>query len=149
MAEGIILRRGGGSGSLDVGKIHTEIYIKNGTFIAPVTGKYSILLFGGGGAGITHGGGGGGGDMNAKTIALTKGTSVAINIGLGGINGNAGGTTFFGSYLSANGGEAGKGNSGGNGGTGGGGYDGGRGGKGYYGGGGGGGGADCQSDCRE
>lgn len=78
-------------------------------------------------------GGGGSGFLAAATITLNS-TSVPITIGAGGKAGAAGGTTSFGSYLSANGGEPGGTPNGGNGG-----HTGGAGKKGGGGGGGGGG----------
>lgn len=73
---------------------------------------------GGGGGGTGHqwnysgGGGGGGGYLTSKTITLTS-TSVAVTIGAAGQpslgnNGGNGGTTSFGSYLSASGGAGGE-----------------------------------------
>ena len=164
MSEAIISRRGkvntGGGGGSGTNRI-TMTYISNDTFEAPnsVENRFSVLVFGGGGGGGASdngGGGGGGGNMNRGDITINYGTRVTITIGSGG-NGSqysrsmfqstysapsTGGTSAFGGYLSATGGEAaggrwyGNGGNGGSGGGGGGQYDG-RGGIGYYGGGGG------------
>lgn len=65
----------------------------------------SVRIFGGGGgAGIA--GGGGGGWMNNAILNLAIYESIQVNIGNGAIYNNTGGTTFFGSFLSANGGES-------------------------------------------
>ena len=67
---------------------------------------------GGGGGGyhgetiVYAGGGGGSGYLSAKTITLTS-LSVAVTIGAGGAANENGGTTSFGTYLSAAGGTAG------------------------------------------
>ena len=151
MAEAIISRRyNGGNGtkpSVDT-VLQTLTVTSNGTLAMPVcvNNLYTIRIFGGGGGGIqysTGGGAGGGGWMNNNTISLAPGTNISIVIGKGG-NGaiygrkaESGGTTTFGVYLSANGGEGGTFDNGGNGGSGGGGSQ--YGGRGYQFGGGGGG----------
>lgn len=125
-------------------KLQTRIYTKNDTFVVPGNIKNNeirVMCYGGGGGSITIAnqwdyaysgskrGGGGGGWMNTKIFTnINSLASIKITIGKGGQHGGtaapgAGGTTFFGSYLSANGGQAGGyGNaaSGGNGGSGGG-----------------------------
>lgn len=65
----------------------------------------SVRIFGGGGGAAT-GGGGGGGWMNNAILNLQIYESIQVNIGAGGTYNNVGGSTFFGAYLSANGGGA-------------------------------------------
>lgn len=65
-----------------------------------VSSSNSIEVIGGGGAGgLTRYGGGGGGGAYSKitNVALTPGSTVLYRVGAGGINGAAGGDTFFGS----------------------------------------------------
>ena len=88
-----------------------------------INNMFDVRIFGGGGGGSGagySGGGGGGGWMNNDTIELTPYSQIPITIGAGGNQERAGGTTSFGLYLSANGGDAGTDYSGGNGGSGGG-----------------------------
>lgn len=152
MGESLIIRKGSG-GSSSGNRIITEIIIENTNWVVPkAKNGISVRIFGGGGAGYNSasGGGGGGGWMNNDIFTnLTPGQVIPINIGAGGTvlwnstntswYSTAGGTTTFGSYLSAAGGEAGKWDMGGNGGSGGGGNSGG---IGYQFGGGGGGAGD-------
>lgn len=160
-----LLHLAGGSGS--VANRVVEIIKSTRTWTAPpnLSGDVFALCFGGGGGGGggsagNSGGGGGGGHMDFALCPLVPGESVQILIGAGGtyshnvVTGDAtgGGTTSFGNFVSAAGGEGGKGGwndaglggKGGSGGTGGGGgtgsVRGGDGGNGSYGGGGGGGG---------
>jgi hypothetical protein len=110
-----------------------QVFTASGTWTKPTTGQTMALveMWGGGGSGGSEGGGdgdacgGGGGSYSRKLIALASiSASVAITVGAGGAasvpdgNGNAGGTTAFGSYLSAFGGGRGgtEGGSGGGGG---------------------------------
>ena len=94
--------------------------------------EIEVRLFGGGGGGsggaiYASGGGGGGGHMAFGTFTVTPGTTYQITIGAGGQGisntepAYAGGTTTFGSLLSADGGQGGSEDQGGDGGTGGGG----------------------------
>lgn len=114
-------------------------------FVAPESTMYDVAVIGGGGgcSSFFYGGGGGGRIANEK-ISLNKGESVPITIGEGGAIGNNGGTTSFGTYLSALGGDRGGvdySRDGGHGGSGGGAADTiAEGGDGEFGGGGGGGG---------
>lgn len=156
MAESLIVRKGGsGSGSF-IGELKTEIITSNLNWVVPKVrnNQISVRIFGGGGAGSNDatyapsggsvigggGSGGGGGWMNNAIFTnLTPGQVIPITIGIGGNIGYnttySGGTSAFGSYLSANGGEKatlssyntgdsivgiGKGGGGGNGGSGGG-----------------------------
>ena len=150
MGEALIIRSGGGMSN--GGYIpKTEIITVNQSFIVPEAKgqQFAVRIFGGGGGMGKANGGGGGGNMNNGVFILEKGIKIDITIGSGGVNGsNAtnGGTTSFGTYLSATGGECGNMRNGGNGGTGGGGVctmsgtsKSGNGGHGTYGGGGGGG----------
>ena len=162
MAEAIISGRGGirgnGSGSEEQTVLHCEIFTTNTEWKVPdsISGlNVFVRLFGGGGggfpwmSGIEYGAGGGGGNMNFGEITVVKNQIIPITIGEGGSTDNNGGTTSFGEYLSATGGEHGYSENGGNGGTGGGAgsychnnrmySSGAYGGIGYYGGGGGGG----------
>ena len=171
MAEAIIAGRGSkSSGGITPSPtvLFTEVTIReNSQFTIPgaINNTYNVIIFGGGGEGgylhnlannnFVYAGGGGGGNMNMKDLVINNiGEAVPITIGKGGIgeytytrNGMNGGSSSFGVYLSATGGEGGKAIGrldGGNGGTGGGGgfnsYNPsqcGDGGDGYYGGGGG------------
>ena len=166
MAEAIISRRG--SGQSRHTQIVYELYTTNGNWTVPnnaINNTFSVIVYGGGGgreyvdysngvSGVGSGmsvkslngrgcGGGGGGWMNNRDLVLTPGQSIAISIGRGGsgFSMESGGTTSFGSYLSAAGGECGTvAGGGGNGGSGGGGGPCTRGGIGYQFGGGGSGG---------
>ena len=163
MGEAILVKAGGagswnnGGGSTGGQYVPmTEIIQENTTFTMPKTQgqQISVRIFGGGGGayGSSYGGGGGGGgNMNNAILNIPEGTRISIIIGDAGNMGNSrvicsnGGTTSFGTYLSATGGESSDyssgGINGGNGGTGGGcsGSGGCNGGSGTYGGGGGGG----------
>lgn len=120
----------------------SKTFTTSGTFTVP-SGVRSIDIFcvGGGGAGgsssetsqgnpSVSGGGGGGYTATKKGYAVTPGATFTVTIGAGGTakkgTGNTGGTTSFGSILSATGGLGGQGGEsqerkGGNGGSGGGG----------------------------
>ena len=147
MGEAILVKAGGsGSGSGNGGGSYipiTEIIQNNQTFTIPKTNGQliSVRLFGGGGGQgkVQWAGdilcGGGGGNMNNAILNIPAETKISIIIGNAGNKSNNGGTTSFGIYLSATGGECGTNMNGGNGGTGGGGSN--RGGTGFYGGGGG------------
>lgn len=78
------------------------------TFVAPVTGKYSVTVIGAGAGAATPVGnvlnGGPGGGCAVKTIDLIAGQSVPVTIGVGGRTGEAGGTSSFGTFCSATGG---------------------------------------------
>lgn len=115
-------------------KYKTEVITYNTNWVVPAAknNSFDVLAYGAGGGGSSrYSCGGGGGWMNRKTLILTPGTSITITIGVGGLpyngkgDGDSGGTTSFGSYISANGGGGGVwdggGGSGGSGGSGGGG----------------------------
>lgn len=99
------------------------------TFTAPATGVYKVTAVGGGAGGCSANGsmtnkdyaapGGASGGTAIKWVNLTKGQQVSVTVGSGGRGGNtnttavdkwfvgeAGGTTSFGSYCYATGGEA-------------------------------------------
>ena len=165
MGEAILVKTGGSKGNGSNGGNSsgqyvpmTEIIQENTVFTMPKTQgqQIAVRIFGGGGG--KHGwseyinmnwidgwySGGGGGNMNNAILNIPKDEKISIIIGNGGETsrsynnfiGYNGGTTSFGIYLSATGGEAATNGYGGNGGTGGGGWKGG--GNGFYGGGGGG-----------
>lgn len=116
------------------------VLTESGDLTCP-SGSYAVIAWGGGGGGgcgidyYLAGGGGGGGYVTAKTISIDSETVVPITLGAGGnpgtkyvtgnkaeYEGSSGGTTSFGSFLSASGGAAGENRAtGGSGGTGGGG----------------------------
>ena len=113
MSEAIISRRGKNTASAET--IQTEIFTTNTNWIVPNTkyGFFTITVFGGGGGGNSYnafgisgigGGGGGGGWMNKDTIKLNSGENIQITIGSGGQFRHSGGTSSFGTYLSAFGG---------------------------------------------
>ena len=127
MAEAIISRRGELKKSY---ALKTIMFTSNNSFEVPEAKdqKFDVRIFGGGGGGCTYYGGGGGGWMNNDSFVLNKGDVIPITIGTGGVSAtnimssfNNGGTTAFGTYLSANGGSrpgqtrAGAGGSGGGG----------------------------------
>ena len=101
--------------------IKTEIITNNTIWQVPgnciINKGISVRIFGGGG-GYSRGGGGGGYMNNAILTNLNIYDRININIGAGGSG--SGGTTYFGKYLSANGGQQGT-SGGGSGGSGGGG----------------------------
>ena len=120
MAEAIISRRGNSS-SIPKGNLITATYLENNTFSVPyaINNEFSVFIYGAGGGGGTWCGGGGGW-MNNGVFTISAGSVVPITIGTGGDINNSGGSTSFGTYLSANGGSAGNSQWGGNGGAGGG-----------------------------
>ena len=106
----------GGSGSSG-GKLITEYITFNHNWTVPNNVKnneFSIRIFGGGG--WSYSAGGGSGWMNNDTKTLTPASVVYISIGQGGSNiiGSSGGTSSFGTYLSANGASGASGGAGGN-----------------------------------
>ena len=127
MGEAIISRAGGGSGSSGGKKwaLKTELITQNTIWNVPEAknNEFSVRIFGGGGSGGFKGNdsnfnyyfGGGSGWMNNAVLSLNQGSQIIINIGTGGSTyeyfgyrqGQSGGTTIFGNYLSANGGNGG------------------------------------------
>lgn len=132
MSEAIIAKRysksssSGGPGT-EPSHLVTEVIVENTNWTVPsgINGnKVSVRLFGGGGGGGngSHNGGGGGGWMNNADIVVEEGQVISIRIGKGGRYSHSGGTTSFGTYLSASGGSAPNSTDAGSGGSGGGGY---------------------------
>ena len=128
MGEAIISRgfsgSNGGGTSGENGNFRTEIITASTLWKVPENlkdGTVSVRIFGGGGGGNmqSFGGGGGGGYMNNATINLNGQSEIYITIGSGAAPDTYGGTTSFGTYLSATGGQPGFQNSGGDGGSGG------------------------------
>ena len=109
MGEAIITRKGSGdASSTNKGILVTELITESKVWKAPkgiLNNSISVRIFGAGGSG-GPGGGGGGGYMNNTIMTVTPGQEISVTIGVGATH-SAGGTSSFGSYLSANGGEAG------------------------------------------
>lgn len=115
MSEAIISRRGWGENGKP--ELRTEMIQTNQNWVVPntISGNISVRIFGGGAGGCASNGwwgtlGGGGGWMNNGEFSIARGTTVQITIGKGGAGGvddtgESGGTTAFGTYLSANGGS--------------------------------------------
>ena len=114
MAEAIISRRGyNASGKPE---LRTETITGSTNWVVPkYIGNVSVRIFGAGAS--TYMSGGSGWMNNADFNNLTVGQSIQITIGQG-YNASSGGTTSFGTYLSANGGSGQSGGAGGPGGTG-------------------------------
>ena len=126
MGEAIITSRSGGIGvnGDSSAELKTVIIKQSDTFIVPKARnqQFSVRIFGGGGGGggqLSIGSiyGGGGGWMNNAILTINQGDIVQVFIGKGGagayvsnehgsnaVNGSNGGTTSFGTYLSALGG---------------------------------------------
>lgn len=103
-----------------------QVFTSSGTFVVPdgVTKVRARVTGGGGGGGATGGGsykamGGGGGGFAIGEYSVTPGASITVTVGAGGagatasgtgnyVNGSAGGTSSFGAFCSATGGEGGK-----------------------------------------
>lgn len=140
MGEALLIKTGGTDSGSSSGRngLITEIFMTNTMWQVPEgirNNQVSVRIFGGGGcAGYyyggqtnTTGGGGGGGEMNFSIINIYNENLIPVIIGEGAkcvegryINITSGGTTSFGKYLSANGGQSSKGYNGANGGSGGG-----------------------------
>lgn len=104
----------------------TEYFTSSGTFNVPATiTEVEVELVGGGGAGSSEtplAGGGGAGGYATKKVTTTPGSNITVTVGSGGniilFNpGEAGGSSSFGAFVSATGGQGG-GISGGQGGIG-------------------------------
>lgn len=96
-------------------KLKTRIYTSNGQFTVPSNirnNELKVMCYGGGGGALnspTDGStsGGGGGYMNLKVFNNINSLEIVnINIGKGYLG--TGGSTMFGKYLSANGGQSGR-----------------------------------------
>jgi len=99
-----------------------EIFTAGGTPYS-IVGKTDlkrirVTCYGGGGGGGGNSGGGGGGVSQTVLLVTDITNSTAITIGAGGTANNVGGTTSFGTFISATGGGGGSGATGGSGGTG-------------------------------
>ena len=114
MAEAIISRRGyNASGKPE---LRTETITGSTNWVVPKhVGSISVRIFGAGASSYMSGGSGW--MNNADFNNLTTGQTIKITIGEG-KNASSGGTTSFGTYLSANGGSWQSGGAGGPGGTG-------------------------------
>ena len=128
------------SGGADALELCIEKITESTSWVVPqaVDNKFKVFAVGGGGGctqarGGYEGGGGGGGYVVIKELTLEVGTIVPITCGAGGagvrqasgetfddVAGGDGGTTTFGTYISAPGGKGAKGYNGGDGGAGGG-----------------------------
>jgi hypothetical protein len=93
-------------------RVSSEVFTSSGTFTAPKAGKYLVVASGGGGSGLivgtTHSTGGCGGFIAVGVVTLADSEEVSVTIGAGGagsLNGNDGGDTTFGTYVTAAGGE--------------------------------------------
>ena len=128
MSEAIIARGGGSNGGGQQTIVNDAYIITNQMYTIPATGNYLITCVGGGAGGSDSyvfrrhesegfewnnwyargGNGGGSGNVNSKQIYLNANTAVRVSIGSGGkkgTSGASGGTTSFGSYISASGGS--------------------------------------------
>ena len=125
MGEALLIKTGGtgSGGSSGRNGLITEIFTSNTLWKVPEgirNNEVSVRIFGGGGGGYC--GGGGSGRMNNDIINISNESEIFITIGSGGsfvYNNCSGGSSSFGTYLSALGGSGGNGQTGGNGGSGG------------------------------
>lgn len=87
--------------------VSKQYFTSSGTFTAPYTGFYFVEVQGGGGAGDSYAGGGGG--YSAKSVYLEKGQNISVTVAPSTwVAAQNGGSSSFGSYLSASGGTGGK-----------------------------------------
>lgn len=92
--------------------ISIQSFTSTGTYTAPAgTTRVMVQVLGGGGGSAGYGESGGGGGFAEGIFQLAAGTSVSVTIGSGGSGvtyyavAGQGGTTSFGSYISATGGQ--------------------------------------------
>jgi hypothetical protein len=111
--------------SLRPGFAQIQPFTASGTFVVPQgVSQLRVTVIGGGGAGGTHatipgGGGGAGGRSITILTGLVPGTAIPVTVGAGGValtggaigSGGVGGSSSFGVYLSATGGQGGGGGS--------------------------------------
>jgi hypothetical protein len=107
--------------SLRPGFASMQVFTSTGTFTVPNgVNMLRVTVIGGGGSGGYHstlpgGGGGAGGKAIGVLTGLVPGQSIAVTVGAGGAvltgpaTGNNGGTSNFGTYMSATGGAGGNG----------------------------------------
>jgi hypothetical protein len=107
--------------ALRPGFANTAVFTSAGTFTVPNgVSAVRVTAIGGGGAAGYHAsmpgaGGGAGGRAMGIVSGLSAGQNIAVTVGAGGVapstpaNGNAGGTSSFGTYMSATGGAGGGG----------------------------------------
>ncbi len=102
-----------------------QAFATSGSFTVPIgVTRVKVTVIGGGGAGGTHttipsGGGGAGGQAIHVINGLTPGAVIPVTVGAGGVpwtggsvgQGGSGGTSSFGAYVSATGGQGGGGGS--------------------------------------
>jgi len=114
---------GGSGGGLNPLTIQSQVFTTSGTFTAPKAGKFIVVASGGGGSGASAryygytATGGWGGELKSEIVTLANAEVVTVTIGLGGASivlasnastiGNDGGTTNFGTYVTALGGSGG------------------------------------------
>lgn len=141
MGEVMICRGGSGSGSGGKKELVTEIFnTTDYNWVVPeaVDNQFLVTCVGGGGGVADTHTGGGSGWSNSEYLYLESNQIIEISVGVGGgTYSGAGGTTSFGTYISATGGGYGNSSFAGCGGAGGGGRSGADGGDGYLWGGGG------------
>lgn len=110
MGECLIARGQAGSSGGIGWKYKTEIITQNSIWEVPdaidLSRGVSVRIFGGGGGGFNDSGGGGGYMNNDVFDNFEIGQRIKIIIADGGNIGKSGGTSYFGNYLSANGGTS-------------------------------------------
>ena len=102
-------------GGIGVGIPNIKVFTNSGVFNVPSgVSKIIVEVWGGGGGGgnasgyyFYSAGGGGGGGFGKDVFTVTPGTDYAITVGIGGIAGQAGSSSSFGTLISASGGSPG------------------------------------------
>lgn len=83
-----------------------RVFSSNSTFTVPAgVSKLRVRVVGGGGGGKIGGAGGGGGGYAHGEFSVTPGDIYSVTVGDGGLQGGDGGTSSFGSLISATGGK--------------------------------------------